>query len=281
MPANDSIRSPLDRAVPSDTTIAVVALGCLWGADPVFGGRDGVVRTCVGFAGGTTPNPTHSAIGDHVEAVRVAFAPDQLSYRELLNHFWTHHDPAQTPAKRRYAHALFPQTAAQSDLARASRAAEEERHDDTQRSTSLRRRRFPRPLSITRTTSSAATALSCQRFGDGCRVTRPLLVLRQPPLRTRTLPDTGRPTAWIRIGTALACRQTPSRPSAALPGGITGGVPTSTRSSRRRFEAAPALLNARSTSSYRTAVAIRASPGGSGSTVRQRHDARVLGRLQL
>jgi len=133
MPANDSIRSPLDRAVPSDTTTAVVALGCLWGADPVFGGRDGVVRTCVGFAGGTTPDPTHSAIGDHVEAVRVVFAPDQLSYRELLNHFWAHHDPAQTPAKRRYAHALFPQTAAQSDLARATRAAEEERHDDTQR----------------------------------------------------------------------------------------------------------------------------------------------------
>ena len=98
MPANDSIRSPLDRAVPSDTTTAVVALGYLWGADPVFGGRDGVVRTCVGFAGGTTPDPTHSAIGDHVEAVRVVFAPDQLSYRELLNHFWAHHDPAQAPA---------------------------------------------------------------------------------------------------------------------------------------------------------------------------------------
>lgn len=63
----------MDRTTSPTLRESVFALGCLWGADPVFGGCDGVAYTCVGFAGGSTPVPTHADIGDHVEAVRVVF----------------------------------------------------------------------------------------------------------------------------------------------------------------------------------------------------------------
>lgn len=105
----------------SSPAVALFGLGCLWGADPVFGALDGVRYTLVGFAGGTTPAPTHADIGDHVEAVQVAFNPDQLSYADLLEVFWDAHDPAETAAKRRYRHALVPQTDRQAEQARTAR----------------------------------------------------------------------------------------------------------------------------------------------------------------
>jgi peptide-methionine (S)-S-oxide reductase len=105
----------------SSTSVAVFGLGCLWGADPVFGALDGVRYTLVGFAGGTTPDPTHAAIGDHIEAVRVVFDPVQIAYSDLLRAFWTAHDPTETAAKRRYRHALVPQTDRQAEQARTAR----------------------------------------------------------------------------------------------------------------------------------------------------------------
>ena len=106
----------------SSTSVAVFGLGCLWGADPVFGALDGVRYTLVGFAGGTTPDPTHAAIGDHIEAVRVVFDPTQIAYSDLLRAFWTAHDPTETAAKRRYRHALVPQTDRQTAQATTVRA---------------------------------------------------------------------------------------------------------------------------------------------------------------
>jgi peptide-methionine (S)-S-oxide reductase len=84
---------------------------------------DGVVRTCVGYAGGTTPSPTYDDIGDHIEAVRVAYDPNRLDYTDLLLLFWASHDPTRPPFKRQYQPALFPRTPTQAEQARASRAA--------------------------------------------------------------------------------------------------------------------------------------------------------------
>lgn len=109
----------MDRNGPARRQHAVFALGCLWGADPVFGGLDGVMYTCVGFAGGDTPAPTHADIGDHREAVRVTFDPTHATYADLLDAFRTAHDPTQAPAKHRYQPALFPQTAQQAQKAQA------------------------------------------------------------------------------------------------------------------------------------------------------------------
>lgn len=123
-------RPPLDRAAPSDLAGADFALGCFWGPDALFGAVDGVVRTCVGYAGGTTDAPTYDALGDHIETVRVAYDPDQCAYAELLERFWAAHDPTRAPFKRQYQSALFPRTPEQREQARASRAAQAERPDD-------------------------------------------------------------------------------------------------------------------------------------------------------
>lgn len=66
---------PMDRNAPTDLSRAAFALGCFWGPDALFGARDGVVRTTVGYAGGTTSDPTYEHIGDHIETVRVAYDP--------------------------------------------------------------------------------------------------------------------------------------------------------------------------------------------------------------
>jgi methionine-S-sulfoxide reductase len=114
----------------SSFSVAIFGLGCLWGADPVFGALDGVRHTVVGFAGGTTPGPTHADIGDHVEAVRVVFDPERRAYTDLLKAFWRVHDPSETVAKRRYRHVLFPQTDRQAEQAQMARTQGAERLGD-------------------------------------------------------------------------------------------------------------------------------------------------------
>jgi len=123
-------RPPIDRAAPTDTVQAAFALGCFWGPDAQFGAVDGVVRTCVGYAGGTTPAPTYEALGDHIETVRVEYAPTQCRYADLLALFWAAHDPTRAPFKRQYQPALFPRTSDQQAQAEASVAAQTEAHDD-------------------------------------------------------------------------------------------------------------------------------------------------------
>jgi Peptide methionine sulfoxide reductase len=121
---------PIDRNVPTETVQTAFALGCFWGPDALFGALDGVVRTCVGYAGGTTPAPTYENIGDHIETVRLTYDPDQITYADLLDHFWAYHDPVRAPLKRQYQPALFPYTDAQVEQARASRADAAAEHDD-------------------------------------------------------------------------------------------------------------------------------------------------------
>lgn len=119
----------MDRDAPSDTTSATFAMGCFWGPDALFGALDGVVRTRVGYAGGTTPAPTYDDIGDHIEAVQVEYDSSALGYDRLLDCFWTNHDPTRAPFKRQYQPALFPRTEAQIEQARASAATVADRLD--------------------------------------------------------------------------------------------------------------------------------------------------------
>lgn len=113
---------PMDREAPTDLVRTAFALGCFWGPDSRFGALDGVVRTCVGYAGGTTPSPTYENMGDHIETVRLAYDPNQIAYTDLLDHFWAYHDPTRAPFKRQYQPALFPYTDQQTEEARASKA---------------------------------------------------------------------------------------------------------------------------------------------------------------
>lgn len=114
----------MDQAVPDALRTALFALGCFWGPDARFGALDGVVRTCVGYAGGSTPHPTYRDLGDHIETVRVAFDPSRLTYADLLDVFWNAHDPTRPAFKRQYLRALMPCTAAQQETALRSLEAQ-------------------------------------------------------------------------------------------------------------------------------------------------------------
>ena len=67
-----------------------------------------MVRTRVGYTGGTTADPTYRRLGDHTEAVEVEFDPRRLGYRDLVEVFWEEHDPGRKSFSRQYLTALFP-----------------------------------------------------------------------------------------------------------------------------------------------------------------------------
>ena len=84
---------------PEGLKVATFALGCFWGAERRFWQQPGVYSTSVGYAAGTTPNPTYeevcSGLTGHAEVVQVVFDPAILSYEDLLRVFWESHDPTQ------------------------------------------------------------------------------------------------------------------------------------------------------------------------------------------
>ena len=66
-----------------------------------------MVRTRVGYAGGTTDNPTYRNIGDHSETIQIEYDPTQISYEELLDTFWRNHSPQYRPPSRQYMSAIL------------------------------------------------------------------------------------------------------------------------------------------------------------------------------
>src|SRR5881394_1708481 len=91
--------TPMVPPFPAGTQQAVFALGCFWGAERKFWQVPGVYTTAVGYAGGSTPNPTYEEVCSgrtgHTEAVLVVFDPAKTSYDALLKIFWEGHEPTQ------------------------------------------------------------------------------------------------------------------------------------------------------------------------------------------
>src|SRR6478735_9366646 len=85
--------------VPDGLEVAVLGLGCFWGAEEIYWQVPGVWSTSVGYAGGSTPNPTYDEVCSgrtgHTEAVRVVFDPTEVSYADLVKKFFEIHDPTQ------------------------------------------------------------------------------------------------------------------------------------------------------------------------------------------
>jgi peptide-methionine (S)-S-oxide reductase len=81
-----------------------------------------VVRTRVGYTGGSTPDPFYESLGDHIESVEVEYDPSQISYQDLLDTFWAGHTPTLKPYARQYMPAIFYHTREQQRLAEQSKA---------------------------------------------------------------------------------------------------------------------------------------------------------------
>ena len=81
----------------SGREIATLGGGCFWCLEAVFAGLAGVERVRSGYAGGRTANPTYRQVcsGDtgHAEVVEITFDPETISYRDILDVFFTIHDP--------------------------------------------------------------------------------------------------------------------------------------------------------------------------------------------
>ncbi len=99
---------------------ATFALGCFWGPDDYFSKLKGVIKTRVGYAGGTKKNPSYYNLGDHTETIEITFDPKIISFEELLKHFWKEHDPTEQQVTQ-YKSAIFYQNEEQKKLAEKSK----------------------------------------------------------------------------------------------------------------------------------------------------------------
>src|SRR5207237_4744538 len=79
------------------TEKATFGAGCFWGVEETFRNLKGVTSTAVGYAGVTKENPTYEDVcmneTGHAEVVEVEFDPSQIAYDELLDVFWSNHNP--------------------------------------------------------------------------------------------------------------------------------------------------------------------------------------------
>ena len=109
---------------------AILGFGCFWGAERKLWQQEGVVATAVGYAAGTTPNPTYEEVCSgrtgHNEVVLVVYNPARTSFRALLKVFWENHDPTQGMRQgndrgMQYRSGIYATTPAQLDEAKQSR----------------------------------------------------------------------------------------------------------------------------------------------------------------
>ncbi len=91
-----------------------------------FGIIEGVIRTRVGYAGGSTDSPTYRSIGDHTETVQVDFDPEKFTYRQLLDVLWNSHSYIRQTGITQYKNVIFYRNEEQRQKAMASKNALEQ-----------------------------------------------------------------------------------------------------------------------------------------------------------
>jgi peptide-methionine (S)-S-oxide reductase len=88
-----------------------------------------VVRTRVGYAGGTKEEPTYRSLGDHTETIQIDYDPEKISYETLLDVFWDSHNPTVPVWSRQYMSAIFYHDENQKRLALVSMESREAKLD--------------------------------------------------------------------------------------------------------------------------------------------------------
>jgi peptide-methionine (S)-S-oxide reductase len=120
---------------PAEMSKAVFGMGCFWGAEKTFWQIPAVYSTAVGYAGGSTPNPTYrevcSGLTGHAEVVLVVYDSKKIRYEDLLRVFWENHDPTQGMRQgndlgTQYRSVIYTEDDAQLAAAEASRESYEQ-----------------------------------------------------------------------------------------------------------------------------------------------------------
>ena len=117
--------------------MATFGAGCFWGVEAAFQKMKGVVKTTVGYMGGTPKNPTYEQVctntTKHAEVIQIQFNPDEINYEQLLDVFWELHDPTQLNRQgpdvgTQYRSVIFYHTKEQKQLAEETREKQQKKH---------------------------------------------------------------------------------------------------------------------------------------------------------
>ena len=115
---------------PTPTKTAVFAGGCFWCIQPAFDKANGVIKTVVGYCGGTEPNPTYDLVTsektNYRESIEITYDPAKISFDQLLDIYWRQIDPTQadgqfTDIGPSYRAAIFYGDNAEKKIAEASK----------------------------------------------------------------------------------------------------------------------------------------------------------------
>jgi methionine-S-sulfoxide reductase len=113
------------------TRSAVFAGGCFWCIQPAFDKAPGVIKTVVGYCGGTEPNPTYELVGsektNYRESIEITYDPAKISFDQLLDIYWRQINPTQSDGQftdigPSYRAAVFVQNDEERKIAEASKA---------------------------------------------------------------------------------------------------------------------------------------------------------------
>jgi peptide-methionine (S)-S-oxide reductase len=110
----------------SDLELATLGGGCFWCTEAVFSELNGVVKVEPGYSGGAAPNPTYQEVctgrTGHAETIQITYDPKIITYKELLQIFFTTHDPTTLNRQgadvgTQYRSIIFYHTAEQKQIA--------------------------------------------------------------------------------------------------------------------------------------------------------------------